>query len=112
MYINVYAPKVHNMAFVPAVVDTKKSLLEPNEVFANPFASIMGFAVLDEQYSHESAKFKIASDPSSSELLQRLVQNPPRNVEDGSRIFAYLSTKVTCWFFLFYIFTYLLISKF
>lgn len=87
--------KHSSFPFVPAVKSGQSVLARPTEVFSNPEAASLGFAVLADRLQAEATKLKIARDPPSAQLVAALLMNPPREVAKAKAVFAYLSTRIS-----------------
>lgn len=82
-------------AFVPALKDGKSILAVPSQVFLEPGAAILGFAVLQPRYTTEASKFRLASHPSGAELVRALLASPTVDLAQASKTFRYLSSQVS-----------------
>ncbi|GAA5922620.1 uncharacterized protein JCM15063_003364 [Sporobolomyces koalae] len=94
-YGSSYSPTKHNLPFVPALLSGKETLVKPTEVFGNPQAALLGFAILSPNFASEESRFRIARDPSGSRLASALVASPPQDIASASKVFAYLSSQVS-----------------
>jgi len=94
-YGSSYSPTKHDLAFVPALEKGKEILAKPTEVFGNPEAALLGFAILSTKYAAEESRFRIARDPPSSKIVAALVESPPKDIASASKVFAYLSSQVS-----------------
>lgn len=80
---------------MPAVKDGQATFGRPSEVFSNPEAAALGFMVLSNQFAADSTRLKLNRDPTSSELISALLQNPPKDISKARDVFAYLSSRVS-----------------
>ncbi|GAA6001650.1 hypothetical protein JCM10207_002248 [Rhodosporidiobolus poonsookiae] len=94
-YSTSYSPSKHPFAFVPAISKGNPIRAKPAEVYGNPDAALLGFPVLSPKYAAEESRFKLQRDPASQDLVAALVANPPASVADASKVFAYLSSRVS-----------------
>lgn len=88
-------PSKHALPFVPAVKDGQSTFGRPSEVFSNPEAASLGFMVLSNQFQADATRLKLNRDPTSSELISALLQNPPKELAKAREVFAYLSSRVS-----------------
>ncbi|KAK4046064.1 hypothetical protein OIV83_006387 [Microbotryomycetes sp. JL201] len=85
----------HDIAFVPSLKAGRSVLSRPSEVFANPEAAGLGFAVIEPRLASEASKFKVARDPPAAQLVSALLGSPPRDLVTAASIFAYLSSRTS-----------------
>ncbi|KAM0793307.1 hypothetical protein ACM66B_000766 [Microbotryomycetes sp. NB124-2] len=90
-----YTLSKHDLAFVPSLKAGRNIVSKPSEVFSNPEAAALGFAVLEPRLASEAAKFKVARDPPAARLVSALLGNPPRDLISAASIFAYLSSRTS-----------------
>ncbi|GAA5977366.1 hypothetical protein JCM5350_002442 [Sporobolomyces pararoseus] len=94
-YGSTYSLSKHDLAFVPAISKGKEVLAKPTEVFGNPEAALLGFAILSPKYVAEESRFRIARDPPSSKIVAALVSSPPQDIAAASKVFGYASSQVS-----------------
>ena len=80
-------------AFVPrrAADAGEPALLPPTDVFTDAGAAVMGWPVADLA-AGEALKLQLRMHPTSAQLVERLLANPPRDVEAARRVFGFLAT--------------------
>ncbi|BGP12853.1 hypothetical protein JCM10213_005226 [Rhodosporidiobolus nylandii] len=93
-YSSTYSPTKHALPFVPAVSKGNPIYAKPSEVYSNPDAALLGFAVLSPKYAAEESRFQLRRDPMPQDLVAALIPEPPKTVADASKVFAYLSSLV------------------
>lgn len=89
-YRSSYSPTSETPAYVPCT----KGLFNPLECFSNPEASVMGFPVLQTKHSADYQKFGMKPNPTPTQLIKRLIDQPPSDILQARRIFEYMSTRV------------------
>lgn len=89
-YRSSYRPNSQTPAYVPCTT----GLVNPLECYSNPEASVMGFPVLQDKYMADYQKFGLKQNPSSAQLMKRLIEQPPSDATKAKYIFEYLSTRV------------------
>ncbi|GAA5857149.1 hypothetical protein JCM8547_009340 [Rhodosporidiobolus lusitaniae] len=94
-YSAAYSPSKHSFAFVPAMHKGNPLLAKPSEVYGNPEAALLGFPILLSKYAAEEGRFQLRKDPLPQDLVASVVAEPPKTVEDASKVFAYLSSQVS-----------------
>ncbi|PWN24508.1 hypothetical protein BDZ90DRAFT_244782 [Jaminaea rosea] len=85
--------KGRDHAFVPCEVGGETRKMKSTDVFTNREAGLMGFAVVASSLSPQDvAKLQLRADPPSELLVSRLVNDPPRSVEQARSVFEYLAS--------------------
>ncbi|KAK0461397.1 uncharacterized protein EV420DRAFT_1669612 [Desarmillaria tabescens] len=83
------------VAFIPAIRDSKLCLGTPEEVFANPDWAAFGFLVTPPTLSKEIvAKLKIPQHPPSQMIVSLLVKNVPRDESQARQWFEILAGRI------------------
>ena len=95
VYGQAYQPIKHGYAFVPILQNGMKAHVKPTEAYSSPGSAILGYPVLHPDFQLHSAKFKLASDPSPSNLVAKLVNSPPSSTATAIPIFAYLAGQAS-----------------
>ncbi|KAJ3412284.1 hypothetical protein HDV05_000995 [Chytridiales sp. JEL 0842] len=90
-YSNLYNPAAAQSPFLPTASDPKV-LCKPTEIFADPSAETMGFAVLHPELKPHADKFGVRLHPKGSALVAALKQNPP-SFEKAVEVFTYLAGR-------------------
>ncbi|KAH9824771.1 hypothetical protein DFH28DRAFT_941666 [Melampsora americana] len=85
-----YRPDSQTPSYVPCTT----GLVNPLECYSNPEASVMGFPVLQDKYMADYQKFGLKQNPSSAQLVKRLIDQPPSDTTKAKQIYEYLSTRV------------------
>ncbi|KAJ1020756.1 hypothetical protein NDA16_004147 [Ustilago loliicola] len=95
-YANQYTIyRAEKYAFIPARLpsETKMVLRKPTEVFTNPEAAVMGFPVAGPEINlADLPKLGLRSNPTSTQLIGRLVNAPSKDEAQARKIFEYLAT--------------------
>lgn len=94
VYKNQYSLKAASQfAFVPCEVGSTKMLKKPGEVFTNPEASIMDFPIVGQEVSlADLSKLALRINPSSAQIIAKLVNEPTKDLVLARKRFEYLST--------------------
>ena len=70
----------------------KKVKARPSNAFLNPQLEIFGFPVVHNDFSQHAFKFRIiAKVPPLAVLVDHLIANPPKSLQDANEKFAFLS---------------------
>ncbi|GBC47128.1 uncharacterized protein OCT59_002225 [Rhizophagus irregularis] len=91
-YSRIYHPAEVNVEFLPCLHD---NYAKPLECFINPECTVMGFKVINGELQYQVGKLGVRQHPYREELLNELLQNPPRDVVNAEKIFEYLATRQT-----------------
>ena len=95
-YANQYTIyRAEKYAFVPARLpsENKMVLRKPTEVFTNTEAAVMGFPVAGPEINlADLPKLGLRSNPTSTQLIGRLVNSPTKDEAQARKIFEYLAT--------------------
>ncbi|PBK91347.1 hypothetical protein ARMGADRAFT_1013798 [Armillaria gallica] len=84
------------VAFIPAIRDSKVCLGTPEEVFASPDWATFGFLVTPPTLSKEVvAKLKVPQHPSSQMIISFLVTNVPKDESQAKQWFEILAGRIT-----------------
>lgn len=85
-----------DLAFIPALRNGKPCLAKPNEVFARPEWSSLGFSIVSPELSQEDlVKLGIPDHPSSTLLVKLLTNTPPDDEEVAKQWFTLMAGHVT-----------------
>ncbi|KAL7421639.1 hypothetical protein Q5752_003408 [Cryptotrichosporon argae] len=96
-YIDFDPMAFHAVAFLPAKSAMGETILaKPGQVFTNPAAKVLGFAVADDLIAgpENAAKLRIPTDPPMEQLVAALVNAPEADVTKAREIFEYLATRL------------------
>lgn len=89
------ATSFKDVAFIPAIApDGKQYLAKPMEVYLNPQCSVMGFSVVAPIPNDGAKKLRCLPDVPTFVLAKTLVSNPPATVEEATKQFEYLATRI------------------
>lgn len=91
-YANLYDPTGITVPFLP--ITDPNQLATPNNCYADPAASIMGFQILHEDWRGDREKFGVRDHPSGTALLDKLFKDRP-DVAKAGEIFGYLATRIS-----------------
>ncbi|EST08526.1 Protein of unknown function DUF3684 [Kalmanozyma brasiliensis GHG001] len=95
-YANQYTLyRAEKYAFVPARLPNENKLVlrKPTEVFTNAEAAVMGFAVAGPEVNlADLPKLGLRSNPTSAQLIYKLVNAPTKDEALARKIFEYLAT--------------------
>ncbi|KAJ3334211.1 hypothetical protein HDU76_006583 [Blyttiomyces sp. JEL0837] len=86
-----YDPSVVRVPFLPSS-SVLPTLCVPSQVYSDPEAAIMEFAVIAPALRPNADKFGVREHPPGSRLVQRLKANPP-TTENAENVFSYLSGR-------------------
>ena len=64
----------------------------PNDCFTNEKAAPLGFPILVKDLHDKATKFGVKANPPLSLCVDRLVEKPPRTMQDAEDIFVYFSS--------------------
>ncbi|UZJ56469.1 hypothetical protein CBS101457_005789 [Exobasidium rhododendri] len=94
VYKTQYSLKVASpFAFVPSQVGSTKTLKKPGEVFTNPEASILEFPIVSQSISmNDVSKLALRVNPTSTQIIAKLVNEATRDISLARRRFEYLSS--------------------
>lgn len=80
-------------AFIPSTLESTRSLKKPSEVFTNPEAEIMGFPVVSKDINlADTTKLGLRNNPSSAQIMAKLVNEATKDISLAKKRFEYLST--------------------
>ncbi|KAI9650029.1 hypothetical protein NHQ30_000042 [Ciborinia camelliae] len=80
-------------AILPIEGDEKRRVT-PVECFTNEKSSVLGFNILRHDLRIHANKFGVATDPSITECVNRLIKNPPKTRHDAIILFGYFSGRL------------------
>ncbi|KAK0455114.1 hypothetical protein EV421DRAFT_1887456 [Armillaria borealis] len=87
--------KFDQVAFIPAIRDSKVCLGTPEEVFASPDWAAFGFLVTPPTLSKEVvAKLKVPQHPPSQMIISFLVKNVPQDESQAKQWFEILAGRI------------------
>ena len=95
VYNQLYQSNKHGYAFVPVLREGQKAFVKPTEAYSSTGSAVLGFPMLHPDFQLHAAKFKLANDPRSSDLIARLVNSPPADTASAVPIFAYLAGQAS-----------------
>ncbi|KAN0064579.1 hypothetical protein ACQY0O_002207 [Thecaphora frezii] len=87
--------KASPYAFVPckSPENGKRQLCRPTEAFTNPEAEVMGWPVVNSEINvADVPKLQLRANPTSNQLISRLVNKPTRDEGLARKVFEYLAT--------------------
>jgi hypothetical protein len=90
-YEQLYKPGAVKVAFLPSQKNDK--LLLPNECYAHPGASVLGFEILRADLQQHADKVKVLQHPPASFLVNKLRSQPPKGHAEAQTVYEYLSTQ-------------------
>ena len=80
---------------IPCVKNGKKLKCLPSECFLNQKVGQFGMAVVDEAFINEAFKFCSRDEPPIGSLVNVLINDPPKSIEEADGKFSYLSTMAS-----------------
>ena len=94
VYKNSYSLKAAaTFAFVPCVIGSTRAIKKPSEVFTNAEASVMNFPIVSSEISAaDVAKLALRANPSSAQIIAKLVNEPTKDISLARKRFEYLSS--------------------
>ena len=94
-YASIYTPKRVTAQFLPARnYEGKTQLYSPNGCYTNPQAAAMEFAILHDKFLADAPKLGIAANPSSTQLVDMLLQHSPQSLTTAKLQFTYLASRI------------------
>jgi len=90
-YSKDYDPNQIDIAFIPCSDPNIYAI--PSEVFIDPECTIMKFQTVRKKYRLEVEKFGVRRCPSNEELKNRLIEDPPQDIDEAKEIFEYLASR-------------------
>ena len=90
-YKNVYDSAKVNVAFLPCL--NPSIYANSSECFTNPECTIIKFNTIRKNLKTQVMLFGIHSSPTNEELKNRLSRDPPKDVEEATKIFEYLGSR-------------------
>ncbi|KAK0195282.1 hypothetical protein F5146DRAFT_1100835 [Armillaria mellea] len=87
--------RFNQVAFIPAIRDSKVCLSTPDEVFASPDWAVFGFSVTPPTLSKEIvAKLKVPQHPPSQMIISFLAKKVPQDESQAKQWFEILAGKI------------------
>lgn len=77
-------------SLTPFLPDKNSVLHVPSDVYSNPAANLLGFAVLRKDFRGIADGLGVKSDPASKQLVDCLTKSPPKTQEQARAYFAYM----------------------
>ncbi|KAH0538541.1 hypothetical protein FGG08_004874 [Glutinoglossum americanum] len=65
----------------------------PAHCFTNEGAALLGYSILRRDLQPHAHKFGVATDPSISSCISRLLDSPPRSLHEATAVFSYLGCR-------------------
>jgi hypothetical protein len=84
-----------NIAFIPALDDSKACLGTPYQVFSKPEWSQLGFLVVHPSIQADVVKLQIKEHPTTNQLVDLLQRTRPTDPEKAKKWFSILSVRVS-----------------
>lgn len=72
----------------------KNLRVAPLECFTNEKSSVLGFYILRNDLRIHANKFGVVVNPSITECVNRLIQNPPKSRREALTLFGYFSSRL------------------
>ena len=77
------------------IESSEKKVASPNDCFSNERAAIMGFDILRRDLHVHASKFGVKPDPSITECVSRLINNPPQSKRNAREVFSYFASRLS-----------------
>ena len=90
-YSKNYNPSEINIALLPCL--DPSIYAKPSECFINPECTIMKFQAIHQELRFQAEQFGVRQHPSREKLLNRLIEDPPRDENKAKAIFEYLASR-------------------
>ncbi|CAI2174465.1 1539_t:CDS:10 [Funneliformis geosporum] len=90
-YSKVYNPADVKIPFLPC--SDPSIYAKPLECFINPECEIMKFQAIHQDLRFQAEQFGVRQHPGRENLLNRLIENPPQEVNKAKGIFEYLASR-------------------
>ena len=68
---------------------------KPSECFINSNCMIINFKVIDQSLRFQVEKLGVRQNPDGLRLLDSLIKHPPKDEDNGKKIFEYLTSQLT-----------------
>jgi Tfp pilus assembly protein FimT len=86
--------QIKTIPFLPTAARGFPSLVSPGECFANERVAIMGYSVLSPELKPHAMQFGVLENPSISECVQRLRNDPPKSHRRAMEVFGYFAGRL------------------
>ncbi|UZO10676.1 uncharacterized protein OCT59_002255 [Rhizophagus irregularis] len=90
-YVKDYKPENIDIAFLPC--SNSNSYAKHSECFINDECKIMGFNIIRQDLRSKAGDFSVCQNPNRVKVINKLIENPPKNVNVAKKVFEYLNTQ-------------------
>ncbi|CAG8778201.1 11055_t:CDS:2, partial [Rhizophagus irregularis] len=90
-YVKNYKPEEIDIAFLPC--SNSNSYAKHSECFINDECKIMGFNIIRQDLRSKAGDFGVRQNPNRVKIINKLIENPPKNVNVAKKVFEYLNTQ-------------------
>ncbi|PKY58179.1 hypothetical protein RhiirA4_511803, partial [Rhizophagus irregularis] len=90
-YVENYKPEEIDIAFLPC--SNSNSYAKHSECFINDECKIMGFNIIRQDLRSKAGDFGVRQNPNRVKIINKLIENPPKNVNVAKKVFEYLNTQ-------------------